>query len=178
MIAEADGSHAEAAGSRRELEEALAEDALEVHARRSRMLRSCGAGAAGVAFAILGSAAARSRGHRRAARPAPEVDRRDVEIGERHGVFGALVRVMRATATSTRPSSSRPTTRRGPARRRAPATTCSTRVALGGTVTGEHGIGWLKRGQLEKQWALARELHRAVKQVFDPKNLLNPGKKR
>ena len=51
-------------------------------------------------------------------------------------------------------------------------------VALGGTISGEHGLGWLKRGQLEKQWSpRAMELHRAVKQVFDPKNLLNPGKK-
>jgi FAD/FMN-containing dehydrogenase len=51
-------------------------------------------------------------------------------------------------------------------------------VALGGTVSGEHGIGWLKRGQLSRQWAPAAvAAHRAVKDALDPKGLLNPGKK-
>jgi FAD/FMN-containing dehydrogenase len=46
-------------------------------------------------------------------------------------------------------------------------------VELGGTVTGEHGIGWLKRGHVPA----AQGLHAAVKAAFDPKGLLNPGKK-
>jgi glycolate dehydrogenase FAD-linked subunit len=51
-------------------------------------------------------------------------------------------------------------------------------IRLGGTVTGEHGIGLLKRGQLERQWGPgAFDLHRRIKQLFDPKGLLNPGKK-
>jgi len=52
-------------------------------------------------------------------------------------------------------------------------------LRLGGTISGEHGIGWLKRGQLEHQ--LGRQgydLHLRLKYAFDPKNLLNPGKKR
>jgi FAD/FMN-containing dehydrogenase len=49
---------------------------------------------------------------------------------------------------------------------------------LGGSVSGEHGVGWLKRGQLERQWSpRALELHAEIKRVFDPKGLLNPGKK-
>jgi FAD/FMN-containing dehydrogenases len=52
-------------------------------------------------------------------------------------------------------------------------------LRLGGTVTGEHGIGWLKRGQLEHQLGDAGyDLHLRIKQAFDPKGLLNPGKKR
>ena len=51
-------------------------------------------------------------------------------------------------------------------------------TSLGGSVSGEHGLGWLKRGQLERQWApRALELHAEIKRVFDPKGLLNPGKK-
>jgi glycolate oxidase subunit GlcD len=51
-------------------------------------------------------------------------------------------------------------------------------IRLGGTVTGEHGIGILKAGQLERQWPPASvALHRKVKAAFDPKGLLNPGKK-
>jgi glycolate oxidase len=49
---------------------------------------------------------------------------------------------------------------------------------LGGSISGEHGIGWVKRGQLGRQWApRALALHAEIKRVFDPKGLLNPGKK-
>ena len=51
-------------------------------------------------------------------------------------------------------------------------------VSLGGSITGEHGVGWLKRGHLAAQWdARALELHEQIKRAFDPKGLLNPGKK-
>src|SRR3954454_22464448 len=43
-------------------------------------------------------------------------------------------------------------------------------LELGGTVTGEHGIGWLKRGH-------ASALDMRIKAVLDPKGLINPGKK-
>jgi FAD/FMN-containing dehydrogenase len=49
---------------------------------------------------------------------------------------------------------------------------------LGGSVSGEHGLGWIKRGQLERQSSpAALRLHRSIKAIFDPKGLLNPGKK-
>jgi FAD/FMN-containing dehydrogenase len=51
-------------------------------------------------------------------------------------------------------------------------------LRLGGTVSGEHGIGVLKRGWLSRQWAPAAvAAHRAIKVALDPKGLLNPGKK-
>ena len=51
-------------------------------------------------------------------------------------------------------------------------------VALRGTISGEHGVGVLKAAQLEKQLdAASLELQRQIKRVFDPKGLLNPGKK-
>ncbi|MCP9487918.1 MAG: FAD-binding protein [Gaiellaceae bacterium MAG52_C11] len=52
-------------------------------------------------------------------------------------------------------------------------------VRLGGSISGEHGLGLVKGGQLERQWSPAAfALHRSIKSVFDPKGLLNPGKKR
>ncbi|MCB0941145.1 MAG: FAD-binding protein [Mycobacterium sp.] len=49
-------------------------------------------------------------------------------------------------------------------------------VALGGTITGEHGVGRLKKpwlaGQLGPE---AMELNRRIKAALDPENILNPG---
>jgi glycolate oxidase subunit GlcD len=51
-------------------------------------------------------------------------------------------------------------------------------VSAGGSISGEHGIGWVKRGELARQWPpRAIELHEQIKLLFDPKCLLNPGKK-
>lgn len=50
-------------------------------------------------------------------------------------------------------------------------------IALGGTISGEHGIGITKRPYLERQ--LGEEqvaLLRRIKQAFDPSGILNPGK--
>ena len=50
-------------------------------------------------------------------------------------------------------------------------------IRLGGTLSGEHGIGTLKREFLaEAQGTLAVDLSRAIKRTLDPDNLLNPGK--
>jgi glycolate oxidase subunit GlcD len=51
-------------------------------------------------------------------------------------------------------------------------------AAMGGTISGEHGLGWVKRGHLDEQWTPATlGLHQAIKHALDPKNLMNPGKK-
>ncbi|MBZ4333505.1 FAD-binding oxidoreductase [Corallococcus sp. AS-1-12] len=50
-------------------------------------------------------------------------------------------------------------------------------LALGGTITGEHGVGSLKRGFLAAQLGPETlRLHQAIKGALDPLGLLNPGK--
>jgi glycolate oxidase len=52
-----------------------------------------------------------------------------------------------------------------------------TSVAMGGTVTGEHGVGIEKLNSMCVQFSAGeREQMLAVKRAFDPKGLLNPGK--
>ncbi len=50
-------------------------------------------------------------------------------------------------------------------------------IALGGTLSGEHGIGLAKRDFLTRAIdAPTLAMMRALKRVFDPKGILNPGK--
>ncbi|MCB1063977.1 MAG: FAD/FMN-containing dehydrogenase, partial [Verrucomicrobiae bacterium] len=50
-------------------------------------------------------------------------------------------------------------------------------LSVGGAITGEHGIGLAK-----KRWfgdavsPVGQQVHRALKQAYDPKGILNPGK--
>ncbi|MFJ8018288.1 FAD-binding oxidoreductase [Streptomyces sp. NPDC096339] len=50
-------------------------------------------------------------------------------------------------------------------------------LSLGGTITGEHGVGVLKKEWLARELGpVGLEMQRAVKAAFDPQGLLNPGK--
>ncbi|AZS86966.1 FAD-binding oxidoreductase [Streptomyces griseoviridis] len=50
-------------------------------------------------------------------------------------------------------------------------------LQLGGTITGEHGVGVLKKEWLAREIGpVGLELQRQIKQVFDPLGILNPGK--
>ncbi|HTO74225.1 MAG TPA: FAD-binding oxidoreductase [Gemmatimonadales bacterium] len=49
-------------------------------------------------------------------------------------------------------------------------------VELGGTVSGEHGVGRLRAGFLEQQYgSVVTGLFRQIKSAFDPAGVLNPG---
>ena len=50
-------------------------------------------------------------------------------------------------------------------------------ISLGGTITGEHGVGMMKAPYLE--WKLGEagvNAMRAIKSALDPNNIMNPGK--
>ena len=50
-------------------------------------------------------------------------------------------------------------------------------LELGGTLSGEHGIGTLKRDYMALALgATSIDVQRRIKQALDPKNILNPGK--
>ncbi|MCZ2403294.1 FAD-binding protein [Paenarthrobacter sp. Z7-10] len=50
-------------------------------------------------------------------------------------------------------------------------------LALGGTTTGEHGVGLLKIPGLRQEFtARVIEMHRSIKDALDPRGILNPGK--
>lgn len=53
----------------------------------------------------------------------------------------------------------------------------ATALELGGTITGEHGVGVLKMEWLDRQLGnTAMDVTRAIKDAIDPMGLLNPGK--
>jgi glycolate oxidase subunit GlcD len=180
VITEADGAEAEARRVAAELQDALSEDAVTVHAPTepgevAELWRWRG----GAAFAILAQ-----RGGAFSEDIAVPLDRlRDVaretlEIGARHDVpalsFGHAGDGNIHSTFLFSPENLDEEQRADEACHELFALA----LRLGGTVTGEHGIGWLKRGQLEHQLGSAGyDLHLRVKQAFDPKNLLNPGKK-
>ena len=181
VITEADGAASEARRVAGELREALAEDSVAVHTPEepsdvAELWRWRGS----AAFAVLAQ-----RGGAYSEDIAVPLDRlRDVaretlEIGKRHDVPGlSFGHAGDGNIHSTFLFAPEDLDQEA----RADAA-ChelfDLALRLGGTVTGEHGIGWLKRGQLERQLGpLGYDLHLRVKQAFDPKNLLNPGKKR
>jgi glycolate oxidase subunit GlcD len=181
VITEADGAAAEARRVAAELREALSDDAVAVHApAEPTEVAELWRWRAGAAFAILAQ-----RGGAYSEDIAVPLDRlRDVAretlaIGERHRVpalsFGHAGDGNIHSTFLFSPEDLDEEQRADEA--------ChelfELALRLGGTVTGEHGIGWLKRGQLEHQLGpVGYDLHLRVKQAFDPKNLLNPGKKR
>ena len=50
-------------------------------------------------------------------------------------------------------------------------------VSLGGTISGEHGIGWVQKPYMPIAFSeMQLDIFRGIKKLFDPYNILNPGK--
>ena len=180
VVAEVDGSRAEAEWALRELEEALGGEALGLYAPATPAeIAELWRWRGGVAFAILAQ-----KGGAISEDIAVPVDRlreaidETLAIGERCGVvalsFGHAGDGNLHSTFLFSPDDPDETRRA----RAACEELFDLAIRLDGTVTGEHGIGTLKAGQLARQWAPAAvELHRRIKDAFNPKGLLNPGKK-
>jgi FAD/FMN-containing dehydrogenase len=180
VLAEADGSPAEAARVRDELVEALSDGADHVAAPTGRAAgRALWRWRDGVSLAVSAV-----RGAKLSEDIAVPVDRlaeaigETVAIGARHGLdacsWGHAGDGNVHASFLLEP---------GDAAQRDRAETAATELfdlalRLGGTVSGEHGLGVLKAGQLARQWTPgAVAAQRAIKAALDPKGLLNPGKK-
>ncbi len=49
-------------------------------------------------------------------------------------------------------------------------------IELGGTTTGEHGVGIARAKYMEREHGKALEVMRTIKRALDPNNIMNPGK--
>jgi glycolate oxidase subunit GlcD len=180
ILAEADGSREEAERIQAELVDAAGDGAVGIYAPRDRQgIAALWRWRAGLAFAIIAR-----RGGVVAEDIVVPLDRVEeameetLEIGRRHDVvalcFGHAGDGNLHSTFLVSPEDP------DELRRAALANEdlFDMAVRLGGSVSGEHGLGLLKRGQLARQWSpRALELHAEIKRLFDPKNLLNPGKK-
>jgi glycolate dehydrogenase FAD-linked subunit len=180
LLAEADGSRDEAERVQAELVEVAGEGALGVYAPREREgVEAFWRWRSGLAFAVL----ARRGGVVAEDIVVPldcveEAMEETVEIGRRHDLIGLSF----GHAGDGNLHSAFLVSPDEPDELRrvelAVEELFEVAIRLGGSVSGEHGLGLLKRGRLARQWApRALDIHEQIKQIFDPKNLLNPGKK-
>jgi len=178
VVAEADGAAAEAARVRDELIEALAPAADALHAPQATA-RAVWRWRDGVSLAVTAARGAKlSEDIAVPVEHLEEAIAQTVAIGERHDLpacsWGHAGDGNVHASFLLDPGDAAQRARA----HRAALELFDLAVRLGGTVTGEHGIGVLKRGQLTRQWAPAAvAAQRAIKRALDPKGLLNPGKK-
>jgi glycolate dehydrogenase FAD-linked subunit len=178
VLAEADGSEADAAGMRTALLEVLGEQALAVHApEQTAAIEALWRWRDGVSIAVSAQ-----RGGKVSEDIVVPLDRlaeaidETLAIGSRHGLSAcswghAGDGNLHATFLVS-PGNVDELGRAGAAAEELFVLA----VSLGGSVTGEHGVGVVKRGR--QQWpARKAALMTSVKDAFDPRGLMNPGKK-
>lgn len=180
VLAEADGSAEEAARLGAELLETLGEDALGLHApKESSEVAALWRWRDGVSIAVSAQ-----RGGKVSEDIVVPLDRlaeaveETLAIGRRHDLsacsWGHAGDGNLHSTFLVSPESADELERA----RAAAGELFALAIRLGGSVSGEHGIGVVKRDGLERQYpARAVSLMAAVKEAFDPRGLMNPGKK-
>jgi glycolate oxidase subunit GlcD len=180
VIAEADGSRREAEALRTDIVDALGVQALDVFAPQDPdVVRKLWRWRDGVSIAVTAQ-----RGGKVSEDIVVPLDRlaeaidRTVEIGRRHGLsalsWGHAGDGNLHSTFLVAPERPEELERASQASQELFALA----VDLGGSITGEHGTGWVKRGHVRLQWSpKAIELMASIKAGFDPKGLMNPGKK-
>jgi glycolate dehydrogenase FAD-linked subunit len=180
VLAEADGSHDEVARVRNELLEVLGEDALALYAPETpQEIATLWRWRDGLALVVDAQ-----RGGKASEDIAVPLDRlgeaieASLEVGRRFGIpaaswghagDGNLHTTFLLAGDDERELALAP---------QLSEALFELALSLGGTISGEHGVGFVKRNWLERQLGpRAFELHTAIKRAFDPQNLLNPGKK-
>jgi glycolate oxidase subunit GlcD len=180
VVAEADGTEAAAAVLRDEVAECCSDDALLVHApREAQEVAALWRWREGVSLVVQSE-----RGGKVSEDVAVPVERLaelllgTAEIAGRHGLetcswgHGGDGNVHSTFLVDPRDTDELERAER------AAADLFALAVALGGTISGEHGIGTVKLPYSELQFSdRERALQRSVKYAIDPKWLLNPGKK-
>jgi glycolate oxidase len=180
VVTEADGGREEAARVREDALELLGEDALALHApERPAEIAALWRWRDGVALRVDAQ-----RGGKESEDIAVPLDRlgeaieESLDIGRRLGLPAASWGHAGDGNLHTTFLLDTEDPREREAAVRASEEVFELALRLGGTISGEHGVGLIKRPWLERQLgSRAYELHNAIKQAFDPKNLLNPGKK-
>ncbi len=180
LIAEADGSAVEAQRLRAELSDALAGGALAVHAPQSeRAISELWRWRGGASLAIRAR-----RGGKVSEDIVVGVERLAEAIAATREI-GARHRLPACSWGHAGDGNLHATFMIDPAdpdelarAEQASAALFALAAEMGGSVSGEHGLGLTKRGALARQWPPAAvALHEAIKRTMDPKGLLNPGKK-
>ena len=172
VITEADGAASEARRVAGELRAALADDALAVHSPEAATeVAELWRWRGGAAFAILAQkGGAYSEDIAVPLDKLRDVARETLAIGERHDVpalsFGHAGDGNIHSTFLFSPDD--------PDEERRADAAChelfELALGLGGTISGEHGIGWLKRGQLEHQLGpTGYDLHRASSRRSTPR---------
>jgi glycolate oxidase subunit GlcD len=180
LVVEVDGDVEEASRARSELLEAVEQAALGIHAPTdAREIAAVWRWRGGVSLSVIAQ-----RGGKVSEDLVVPVDRLleaielTVEIGRRHdlqacswghagdGNLHSTFLIDRADPTELARAE------------QAAAELFAMACEFGGSVSGEHGLGWVKRGALARQWPpAALAVHESIKRLFDPKGLFNPGKK-
>jgi glycolate oxidase subunit GlcD len=180
VVAEADGTRQGAEALAAEVAEALAEGALEVRRLGSPgEIRDLWRWRNGVSFAVSAQL-----GGKMSEDVAVPLDRLGeaiamvVEVGQEHGLRTCSwghAGDANLHATFMIDASSPEQVARASA---AASSLFARTLVLGGTVSGEHGLGWVKREQFDRQFGpVEATLQRSIKALFDPRGLFNPGKK-